>query len=136
MNNLYLSDFHDGESLDSSVSLLIGSDYYFTFMAGHCIQGVDGPVTLESILGWILSDPVERIRSSCNIEDKVLTMHVMRLGSERIDESLDETLQNFWEIESISDTSESDVMNKFKRDIEFNGERYVTKLPFKECHEL
>ena len=36
----------------------------------------------------------------------------------------------------MGEDQENDVMNKFEKDIYFNGERYVTKLPFKEHDDL
>ena len=41
----------------------------------------------------------------------------------------------FWTIESVNNP-ENDVLNQFKRDIYFNGDRYVTKLPFKPEHDF
>ena len=50
-----------GGGSDLKVSVLIGSDYYFKFMSGRCIRGVeDSPVALESSIGWVLSGPMKR----------------------------------------------------------------------------
>lgn len=39
--------------------MLIGSDYYWEFMTGETVQGRDGPVAVNTTLGWVLSGPAE-----------------------------------------------------------------------------
>ena len=78
LKNLYLSDYVDRGS-DLKVSVLIGSDYYFKFMPGRCIRGVeDSPVALESSIGWVLSGPMKR--GGCCFAANVVTTHVMHAG--------------------------------------------------------
>ena len=48
---------------------------------------------------------------------------------------LREELNRFWEIETIG-KSEENVIYQFENEIQFNGTRYVTKLPFKTDHDL
>ena len=133
LKNLYLADFVDG-SIDLTVSVLIGSDCYFNFMSGRCIRGVEeSPVALESSIGWVLSGPMER-GGRCSAAN-VVTTQVMRAGVS-VEERLDDQLRRFWEVESVGEHSDDDVIRKFEKDITFNGNRYVTKLPFKPNHEF
>ena len=48
---------------------------------------------------------------------------------------LREELNRFWEIETIGKTEEN-VIYQFENEFQFNGTRYVTKLPFKTDHDL
>ena len=48
---------------------------------------------------------------------------------------LNKTLNKFWEVESLHEDDCDNVVTKFKKNIQYDGTRYVTKLPFKE-HEL
>ena len=65
-----------------------------------------------------------------------LETHVMRTDFvEAGYDPLREQLSAFWSIESVHDPK-TDVLNQFKRDIYFNGDRYVTKLPFKPEHDM
>lgn len=49
------------------------------------------------------------------------------------DDLLRKELQNFWDIETITSP---DVICKFENNIEQNGFRYVTKLPFNPDHDF
>ena len=44
---------------DSTVDVLIGSDYYWDIIGGDIIQGTDGLVAMCSKFGWLISGPVE-----------------------------------------------------------------------------
>ena len=41
-----------------SPDILLGSDQYWSLLTGEVIQSNNGPVALNSHLGWILSGPV------------------------------------------------------------------------------
>lgn len=41
-----------------SIDLLIGSDYYWNFVTGETKRGDEGPVAVNSKLGWLLSGPI------------------------------------------------------------------------------
>ena len=51
---------------------------------------------------------------------------------------MDTTLKRFWEIESVGDGSNDDVINQFMNDISFDSSRnkYVTRLPFKPYRDV
>jgi len=46
----------DEASSDSSIDVLIGSDYYWDVVDGEIIRGTDGVVAVSSKFGWLLSD--------------------------------------------------------------------------------
>lgn len=45
-------------SSGSSTDLLIGSDYYWNFVTGETKRGEEGPIAVNSKLGWLLSGPL------------------------------------------------------------------------------
>ena len=47
------------------------------------------------------------------------------------EDDLRRELHKFWEMEAVGTSNVDQVYEQFKLDITFNGERYVTKLPFK-----
>ena len=56
---LYLADFKPNIE-EKNISILIGLDYYFSFIKGNVIRSEnDNLVALESKLAWILSDTHE-----------------------------------------------------------------------------
>jgi hypothetical protein len=56
LTGLPLADPSDGlEQLD--VSILIGSDQYWSFITGENRRGQGGPIAIHSDLGWVLSGP-------------------------------------------------------------------------------
>ena len=51
------------------------------------------------------------------------------------DDLLRRDLEKFWHVENVSGTDEC-VVHQFENDITYNGERYVTKLPFRPDHDF
>ena len=45
-------------SSGGSIDLLIGSDYYWNFVTGETKRGEEGPIAVNSKLGWLLSGPI------------------------------------------------------------------------------
>ncbi|CAM1310776.1 Uncharacterised protein g5510 [Pycnogonum litorale] len=53
--NLKLADYcYDN---DLSVDILLGSDFYWNIVTGQVKKGKDGPVAINTKLGWVLSGP-------------------------------------------------------------------------------
>ncbi len=50
------------------VDLLVGSDYYWELATGRICRGNDGPVAVETKLGWVLSGPVPAVESGTHVE--------------------------------------------------------------------
>ena len=78
----------------SKTDLLIGADFYWSVVDG-AVKRVDdvGPVALGWKLGWLMSGPVTKHKSSC------LTTHtknnVMQIANCIIDEK---KIENFWNL--------------------------------------
>lgn len=56
LSGLELADFSDS-ALNMPVDMLIGSDYYWQLVTGSICRGTNGPVTVHTKLGWVLSGP-------------------------------------------------------------------------------
>ena len=59
LRNLMFSDLYPRGSVD--IDVLIGADYYFSFVTGNCVKRVtlNSPTAVESTFGWIVSGPIE-----------------------------------------------------------------------------
>ena len=59
--NLTLADPPDGE-VESKIDILIGVDFYWSFVTDRIIMGKSGPVAVQTSLGWVLSGRMEKGR--------------------------------------------------------------------------
>ena len=127
------SDCRDNGS--NSIDVLIGSDYYWTFVIGEMHRGNQGPVAISSKLGWLLSGGIDSFHSAGHTHT-----HLM-LNKEYITkphEPLQDILRTFWETEAIRITKvEHQVTANFLDHIQFKDGRYEAALPWNEvCPEL
>ena len=105
----------DGGSID----VLIGSDNYWKFVMGEVRRGEQGPIAVQSKLGWLLSGSMD----SSHWDE--LTHANLILTKECIPEShepLQDVLCTFWETESIGIT-------EFKKGV---SERFLTQIRFQD----
>ena len=125
-----LADFNNRYG-ESSVGILVGVDLYHSFISGKVIKGTSGPVASASVLGWVLSGPVSS--ENCCSTQFCFKTHSMRCDVRGTGEEIDELrsdLMRFWSAETVGNSDEC-VIHEFEKEIFHNGERYVTKLPFK-----
>ena len=115
-------------------------DYYFNFVTGKIKRGPPGcPVAIESNFGWILSGPNRTAKKKCKfVSSSIANSHTMFVDNitHKIDNDLNlkDSLHKFWEVENVG-VDEHPVYENFKQTISFDGERYVTALPFKPFHK-
>nr|XP_047139172.1 uncharacterized protein LOC124815072 [Hydra vulgaris] len=121
------------------VDILIGADFYWSFVENEVIKGVDGPVALKSKLGFLLSGNVIGNSDNCS----VLHSHVLKVSSEFSSDQavFHNSMLSFWDSEAIGTTTSeiNDVVyENFKKEIQFNehSKRYEVSLPFKMNHDL
>ena len=126
LQNLFISDFTDDPTME--VDILVGGDFYWSFMTGNIIKGPvpNSPTALQTTIGWVLSG-----QNSTPAGEDTQSMITVSLNTS----TFEENMKAFWEVEE-SPTPVDDVMKSFKSDIQFNGKRYVVKLPFKIDHEF
>ena len=85
-------------SSGSSIDLLIGSDYYWNFVTGETKRGEEGPVAVNSKLGWLLSSPINETVDRSYITHSNGPSSLFQPSQ---DDVLADTLKSFWETESI-----------------------------------
>ena len=113
------------------VDFLMGSDIYWDIVTGEVVGGPDGPVALNTRLGWVLSGPIQMSDvSSVNFASS----HTLRIDSST--EVLDKRRQLLWELESFGVRAEEDpVQEQFMESIQMVNGRYQVSLPWREYHE-
>ena len=106
---------------NQSIDILIGADYYWSFIEDHIIRTKKGPVAIKSKLGYVISGPI-------NINKKVntATLFIQSDNSE-----INEKLEYFWSLEGFLGEEKPDTLEKFNKSIKYDGERYSVSLPFK-----
>ena len=131
---LDLADASDGNSR-MEVDILVGCDYYWKFITGQTLRGDDGPIAIQTTLGWVLSGPVRPVNQLASTVSLVTT-HVLRIDSQpHGTKELDDTLQSFWRLESLGICApEKSVYDDFASSIQFKEGRYEVALPWKDDH--
>ena len=119
---------------EQEIDVLIGLDFYYSFVTRDIVKGGSSePVAVRTTLGWVFCGPTGGHDQECSVSMNV------QIGAE---EQLNETLQKFWDLESIgirpaessiSTTHAEDVtLKKFKETLTYNDGRYEVSLPWKE----
>ena len=134
LSNLQLADdFKDDVVGALSVKVLIGSDLYYKFVTSRVIVGCYGNKlsAVSSKFGWVLSGPLQ-----CGDEQSESSVGTF-LSSVQGADTLVEKVEPFWNLESLGIKTEEDTMlEDFQKTVTFNGERYVTKLPWNGNEEF
>ena len=129
---LPLADQSDGtDALE--VDILIGCDYYWSFITGETKRGDNGPVGVHTELGWVLSGPIGPIPHTGRQTTLVThTLHV-ECAPQLNEPSLEERLKSFWDLESLGITQpDRTVIDEFQDSIRFVDGRYEVSLPWKD----
>ena len=117
------------------VDILVGCDYYWEFITGQTLRGDNGPIAIQTTLGWVLSGPVHPVNQLASTMSLVTT-HVLRIDSQpHGTKELDNTLQSFWRLESLGICApEKSVYDDFASSVQFKEGRYEVALPWKDDH--
>ena len=136
---IWLADYPAKLTEELNCEILIGANFYWHFLSGKCIKAHQGPVAMESVLGWILSGPVDNDSRVESTHANFVETHVLRLESiaEIKETSLEAQVSKFWELESIGiQKQENTVYESFEDEISFELDRYEVKLPWKPYHPM
>ena len=90
----------------------------------------------STVLGWVLSGSITLGNSS--FTSFCFETHSMRCKTENIGqeaENLESVWNKFWSVENIK-TKDNCVIHDFEKYIFYNGQRYMTKLPFRPGHDF
>ncbi|XP_022792234.1 uncharacterized protein LOC111331393 [Stylophora pistillata] len=137
LRELELADYSTGED-DIMVDILVGSDWYWKLVSRKVLRGEDGPTAIQTRIGWVLSGPTNGAMQNDQQQNNFVTTHVLKTATKPVDitnESLDGTLQRFWDLESLGVRSRS-VYEEFEERITFENDRYVVHLPWKLPHPI
>ena len=119
---------------EQEIDVLIGLDFYYSFVSRDVVRGgPNEPVALRTSLGWVFCGPTGGHGQDCTV-----SMSVQVCANQQ----LNDTLQKFWNLESIGITpvemsvstsqSESTVLKKFKETLTYKNGRYEVSLPWKD----
>ena len=114
------------------MDILIGADFYFSFMSGKCKkrETTNAPTAVESTLRWTVGGPIEGL--TCKNTQSMLS-------TVRIDPVTD-NLKQFWELESIGvvdrwdahmSLEEEESVRQFNEGLKYDGERFEVPLLWK-----
>ena len=137
LRGLKLADYSTGED-DIMVDILVGSDQYWRLVSGKVVRGDDGPTAIQTKLGWVLSGPTNGAVQYDQQQNNLMTMHVLKTATKPVNitnESLDGSLQRFWDLESLGVRPRS-VYEEFEERITFENDRYKVHLPWKLPHPI
>ena len=117
------------EATSFSVDILIGANFYWSLVSDKVIRGA-GPTATGSKIGYLLSGPLPASSVNNESSDSAFTLHVSAM------ENFD--LSKFWTVEGlgIQPELESDTTTNIYQSqcIEFRGNQYAAKLPWKSEH--
>jgi len=133
--SLDLADLDNGGT-ELPVDILIDSDHYWKIVTGEVVRRESGPIAIGTHLGWVLSSPT-CIPDNWTSAVNVITAHTLKIDSQEVktDEGMDVTLQQFWDLESLSiKGDEASTLENFDESIVFKDGRYEVCLPWKETH--
>ena len=91
----------------SSIDVLVGSDFYWRLVINEVIQEGQGPVAINSKLGWLLSGPLNSFDFSYLTACNVIVSGDYTDSKATDADKLIGLLKNFWEVEAIGITDDS-----------------------------
>ena len=127
LKSLKLDDSSPRGSIN--VDVLIGVDFYFSFMSVNCKKGetTSAPTAVESSLRWIVAGPIESL--PCKTSKSMLsTVYI---------DAVTDSLKQFWGREFIETVDKEDAhmsleeeecVRQFAKGMKFGGERYEVPL--------
>ena len=97
---------------------------------------INEPIAVESLFGWVLTDYYDKISTTNNFN----ATHILRVNSEICEHSNDDyktikKVLNYDNDTKLCTENEIYYTENFKKTLKFDGEGYVTKLPFIENPE-
>ena len=133
----YLSGLELADCCRSSrnlIDVLVGSDFYWRFVSNEIRQEGQGPVAINSKLGWLLSGPLNVFNSGNLTVCNVIVSGDCKDSKSTDTDQLVGLLKKFWEVEAIGITNDSSHTDSQFLSIEFTEGHYEVTLPWKEGH--
>ena len=76
----------------------------------------------------MLSGPCNNLNETST---NMIKTHALRVYCGQDETSLAQVMKSFWNVDSVRVTNDLEVVNDFEQILQFDGERYVVKLPIK-----
>ena len=136
----HLSDLRLADESDTpkgEIDVLIGSNCYWSLVTGEVVKAEEGPVAVQSKLGWLLSGPIDSGEAYQVSHSNVVISGVPANAHDVGDDTIFKALRDFWEVESLGivDTPVTTVNpNSFMLSISYQEGRYTVNLPWKYDH--
>lgn len=112
--------------------MLIGADVFWHIATGRAIRGKQGPVAMETKLGYVLSGAASDEPTVASTAVNITFTHILKMEAVPFppEENLKEPLSHCWKLESIEVLpDQSSVQDKFEETVKFTGKRYEVQLP-------
>ena len=148
LHDLKLAENVTTENSSEEIEVLIENDQMWNFFTGNVILGQNGPVAMETFLGYVLSGTIYNVLAENTIN--LVSSHTLRInvsnvtqencktfGTQENCKDLDAKTKPFFDLETLGITpNEASVHEHFKDEIKFVNNHYEVKLPFKEGNDL
>ena len=133
IKDVYFSDVCRNHDV-LEINVLIGSDNFWKFQQNEVKRGgPDDPVAVKTVLGWVLSGPLQgKSLNSTSIVNVNYVPSFSLMSSEK--QRVDEEINKLWDLDSIGIRTDNEVHENVLDNIVFTGERYSVGLPWKVGH--
>ena len=136
LQDLLLADECDKPKKE--VDVLIGSNFYWSFVTGDVVKSSEGPVAVDSKLGWLLSGPINShetndVSHACTVISGVPANPIF----DDKNDTLVNLLREFWTVESLGildHSAKASTASPFPPKVSFHNNRYSVSLPWKLDH--
>ena len=136
LKDIWFADVTPNEE-SLQIHVLVGSDFLWRFQDEETRRGrQDEPVAVKTKLGWVLSGPIKGERLDITSDTTVnCTLNATCNLSVAEKVKLDNDVHKLWDLDSIGIREQDEAHTDTIDSIEFDGERYSTKLPWKIGHK-
>ncbi|KAL1454619.1 hypothetical protein WDU94_010835 [Cyamophila willieti] len=131
-----LADRYLGNNSDQAYDILVGNDYYMTFMTNNNIQVNEHLYLIGSVFGFLLSGKVQ-----CNVKDELNETTNLFVNLDR-PLSHEHDLRLLWDLETLgikenpSVTDDDLALRKFETSVAYEDNRYFVDFPWKDDHDV
>ena len=77
----------------------LASKLYWSLVTGQVIRGRDGPITIQTKIGWVLSGPATPLETIVNLT--LTSTHVLKNDTFALEPNSEDHLKRLWELESL-----------------------------------
>ena len=125
LSELDLADL-SGDGGELAINVLIASYHYWKLVTGEVIYQDNCPTAVKTLLGWVLSGPIEGLTENLFLTNYTST-HALELESHLISyedssQYLETRLKRFWDFKTLGiRESEDNIYDKFVNNMSFKN---------------